>query len=95
MQARLKNKSQDSETKNATKVKIKGTLHYECVTPKQWTENSGLKFRDVHKCAPKTSALGWTSGLYIMAMTFPRGTVFKAIVTTEINTHVGPFTVLT
>lgn len=95
MQARLKNKSQDSEIKNATKVKINRTVYYECVTAKQSTENSGLKFRDVHKCGPKTPVLGWKSGLYIMAMPFPRGTVFMAIVTIEIYTHVGPFTVFT
>jgi hypothetical protein len=84
-----------TETKNATRVKIKGIACYECVSPKQSTENSGLKFPDVHKCSPKTPVLGWTSGVCIMEMPFPRGTILKAIVTKEINAHVGPSTILT
>jgi hypothetical protein len=83
------------ETKNATKVKFKGTAYYECVTPKQSTENSGLKFRDDHKYTPKTPVLSWTSGVCITTMPFPRGTIFKAIVTKEINAHVELSTVLT
>jgi hypothetical protein len=41
-----------TETTNATKVKFKGIVYYECVIPKQRNENSGLKFRNAHKYNP-------------------------------------------